>query len=435
MFISPTVAHETDHALTMLDLASLDNVKQAMRIEAGRAHGYFGATRLDSAFQPIYSLAHRRIVGHEGLLRATNIEGTNIPPMQLFNEGRGHVSNAQSVFLDRLCRTIHLHNYQVEQINNQWLFLNVSEQVVNRRWDHGPFFVELMASYDASPKCVVVEIVEGVIPDFKLLNEAVKFYRDAGCLVAIDDFGAEASDIERIWSVGPDIVKLDRKIIAAAEFNDKARRVLRATVALIHEAGSLALLEGVENSEQAIIALDSNADLVQGFYFAMPTAKPIQQGDGGIAKLADMHPDVRHDGVQYQSLQPYTMEFKCVLLRLANGQLLESACAPLIAMPRIDRCYVIDASGHQVGAPLVAHRNSINSAISRFAPLEDSSGANWSRKPYHYRAITQPGELQVSRPYLSVASSRLCVTLSATFQVGGQLRVLCCDIEWRENNG
>ncbi len=424
MFILPTaVARETDHALASLDLASLENVKQAMGTKAGRAYGYFSEKRLDSAFQPIYSLPHRRIVGHEGLLRATNFEGKNIPPIQVFNGDGGHISDAQSVFLDRLCRTIHLHNYQMAKINNQWLFLNVSAQVINRRRDHGPFFAELMDNYGIPPQQVVVEIVEGVIPDVRLLNEAVKFYRDAGCLIAIDDFGADASDIERIWRVSPDIVKLDRKIIAAAEFNDKARRVLRATVALIHEAGSLALLEGVENREQAIIALDSNADLVQGFYFAMPTPMPLQHGDGGIGELADMKPSVSMD-----ELLPYMVEFKCALLRLAGNQSAKSACNFLLGMEKVDCCYVIDAYGKQLGASLVTKRLA---TPSPFGPLEDSAGADWSRKPYHYRAIFQPGELQISRPYLSVASSRLCVTLSATFHVGGQLRVLCCDVEWR----
>lgn len=428
MFILPTaVARAADHALASLDLASLDNVKQAIGTKAGRAYGYFGEKRLDSAFQPIYSLPHRRIVGHEGLLRATNFEGKNIPPIQVFNGDGGHINDAQSVFLDRLCRTIHLHNYQMAQTSNQWLFLNVSAQVINRRRDHGPFFAELMDSYGISPQRVVVEIVEGVIPDVRLLNEAVRFYRDAGCLIAIDDFGADASDIERIWRVSPDIVKLDRKIIAAAEFNDKARRVLRATVALIHEAGSLALLEGVENREQAIIALDSNADLVQGFYFAMPTPLPLQHGDGGIGELADMKPSVSMD-----ELLPYMAEFKRALLRLAANQSAKSACDLLLGMEKVDCCYVIDAYGQQLGASLVAKQSVKPSA---FMPLEDSAGADWSRKPYHYRALFQPGELQISRPYLSVVSSRLCVTLSATFQVGGQLRVLCCDVEWRGATG
>jgi EAL domain-containing protein (putative c-di-GMP-specific phosphodiesterase class I) len=407
--------------------ASLTEVQRAIAVVVGRAYGYFRDTIIDSAFQPIYSVPHRRIVGHEGLLRATTAqECLPVSPLDLLESAE---NESQSVFLDRLCRTIHMHNYQVENTNKLWLFLNVSAQVINRRRDHEPFFADLLAHYKVSPQQVVIEIVEGVIPDFALLDEAVQFYRDAGCVVAIDDFGAEASDLERIWRVSPDIVKLDRKIIAAAEFNHKARRVLKATVALIHEAGSLALLEGVETPTQATIALDSNADLLQGYHFAKPDPIPLLAGDGGLGELAKSHPPALRDGMQHHSLQPYILEFKCALLRLSSGQPLRAACATLFELTRIDNCYVTDAEGRQIGATL---RPANANRVSRFMPLESTRGANWAHKPYHYRAISQPGELQISHPYLSITSSRLCVTLSATFQSGGQTRVLCCDVEWLE---
>lgn len=423
-----TALKEDFASLAPVDKASLCCVKQNMGIiESGRAYGYFGGKRLDSAFQPIYSLAHRRIVGHEGLLRASKLGSKNVPPIQVFNGEAGYIGDAQAVFLDRLCRTIHLHNYQQEQANHLWLFLNVSAQVINRRRDHGPFFAELMESYGISPKRIVIEIVEGIIPDARLLDEAIKFYRDAGCLIAIDDFGAEASDIERIWRVSPDIVKLDRKLISSAETNEKARRILRATVGLIHECGSLALIEGVENREQAIIALESNADLVQGFYYAMPTSEPLFKGDGGIGELADQKP-----AGNLNRLQPYMAEFKTALASLSNSQsqdrnALTISCDSLLGMEKIDCCYVLDAEGRQIGETIVGKQLP---KLTPFLPLESAAGADWSRKPYFYRAIFQPGELQVSRPYLSLASSRLCVTLSSTYQVEGQTRVLCCDVEW-----
>ncbi|HZV98079.1 MAG TPA: EAL domain-containing protein [Methylophilaceae bacterium] len=401
--------------------ASLDEVQRAMAVILGRAYGYFRGILLDSAFQPIYSIPHRRIVGHESLLRATG-QGGQTSPFHVM-ESVAHLP--QSVFLDRLCRSIHIHNYQSEQTDNLWLFLNVSAQVINRRRDHEPFFAELLAHYNFSPRQVVVEIVEGVIPDFTLLTEAVKFYRDAGCIVAIDDFGVEASDIERIWRASPDIVKLDRKLIAAAEFNPKARGVLKASVDLIHEAGSLALLEGVETAEQAMISLDSNADLVQGFYFAKPSTNPLLQGDGGIGQLVENYqPSSRHM-LQQDLLQPYILEFKCALLRLASGMCLEDACAALIGLPMVEQCYVLEEDGTET-ATLKSQRSS---SPSRFVPLQESRGANWAHKPYHYRAVSQPDELQISRPYLSVTSSRLCITLSSSFQLNGKTMVLCCDKE------
>jgi EAL domain-containing protein (putative c-di-GMP-specific phosphodiesterase class I) len=405
--------------------ASLDEIQQAMSFSSGRAFGQFKNARIGSVYQPIYSISHRRIVGPEGLLRAS-VKDKAVTPLCLLNNV---ADTAESVFLDRLCRALHVHNYPAES-EDRWLFLNVSADVINRRRDHEPFFSELLRHYNIEPRRIVVEIVEGFIPDFRLLTEAVDFYRNAGCVVAIDDFGAEASDIERIWRASPDIVKLDRKLIAAAEFNIKARRILQATVSLIHESGSLALLEGVENETQAAIAMDSGADMVQGFFFARPAEMPHMQGDGGIRALSERHASA--EGMRHRSLQPYILEFKAALARLASGDMLENACRQLSLMPKAEQCYVIDSHGDQHAPGLRGPRDA---RTARFTPLEQTVDTNWAHKPYHYRAVMHPNAVQISRPYLSITSARLCVTLSCTFRQQEQIQVLCCDIDWNEEDG
>jgi hypothetical protein len=69
---------------------------------------------------------------------------------------------------------------------------------------------------------------------------------------------------------------------------------------------------------------------------------------------------------------------------------------------------------------------------ARFSPLLRGDNANCSHKHYHFRALKQPGFIQISRPYLSVADSRMCITLSQTVRVGGTLYVFCCDMDWQE---
>lgn len=408
-------------------LSALDKVEQAIAYENGRAVGGFRGMRMDSCFQPIYSLPHRRIVGHEALLRASLHNGVAVAPPQALAAAQGEI---EQVFVDRLCRALHLSNYQTHDAHSDgmtWLFLNISTAVVSQRQDFGSFFTDLLNRAQFPARRVVVEILEGAVPDLVLLSEAVAWYQSLGCLVALDDFGAQASNIERIWRTSPDIVKLDRSLIAAAEKSPKARRVLPAIVALIHEAGSLALVEGVENPQQSAIALDCDADLAQGFYFARPAPVPLYRGDGGIASVADMHlasSEVSKRGF----LESYVTVFRQAACAVQAGLALRNACSELLSMDRVDRCFLINEAGIQVGASVLPAGK--QPAISRFAPLEDAAGINWSRRPYHYCALSQAGEAQISRPYLSVANSRLCVTLSMAFRQGSELIVLCCDINW-----
>lgn len=408
----------------------LHDVEQAVATESGRTIGYFRGMRLDSAFQPIFSLPHSRIVGHEALLRATGADGMPVTPPQALGAARG---DAEQVFADRLSRAIHVQNYRdsgSEADGPAWLFLNVSTQAVVHGRDFGAFFAELLARHAFPARRVVVEILEGAIPDLAQMADAVARYRELGCLVAVDDFGAESSNIDRIWRISPDIVKLDRALIAAAAHSPKARRVLPATVALIHEAGSLALIEGVETEQQAAIAMDSDTDLVQGYYFGRPAPVPLRHGDGGIAALARRHGTTSTPTRQRQLLQAYADAFQQAASQLTSDRDLAAACAMLLAIDRVDRCYLIDTAGTQIGASVLPPGR--EPAASRFAPLEDAEGANWSRKPYHYRALAHPGALQLSRPYLSVANSCLCVTLSLTVELHEGTRVVCCDINWED---
>jgi EAL domain-containing protein (putative c-di-GMP-specific phosphodiesterase class I) len=383
--------------------------------------------RLTSAFQPIYGLSHRRIVGFEALLRA-RLEDRPIAPLEAFARAR---TVREAARLDRSARALHMENFAQTPTHYGWLFLNVAPASLDAG-DDVSFLHESLECCRLPAHRVVVEIVEQAIADSTRLSETVDRYKELGCLVAIDDFGAEASDIERIWCVSPHIVKLDRKIIVAAEHSARARRILTALVALIHESGSLALIEGVENEIQALIAMDTDADLVQGYYFARPEPElpPVGRSEPRITDLFTRFRDRSLRQCQWHRLGPYLEAFKAATERLAGGVLLEEACRPMLALPHVDRCYLLAGNGVQIGASLLSRRG--KAAPSKFYPLEDAEGANWARKPYHYRAVAQPGELQVSRPYLSIANSRLCVTLSLAMPGRDGLRVLCCDVDWHE---
>ncbi len=73
-------------------------------------------------------------------------------------------------------------------------------------------------------------------------------------------------------------------------------------------------------------------------------------------------------------------------------------------------------------------RESAHRLDPRFRPLENTDQADWYRQHYLRRALRHPGELQVTRPYLSVTGAHMCITLSRAFVYGDRTLVLCCDI-------
>src|SRR6267143_6157245 len=77
--------------------------------------------RLSTHFQPIFSLAHRRPVGYEGLIRGTDSNGKAYLATQLLAKAPAGVPRMQ---LDRQCRALHVRNFRRLGDEDSWLFLN-----------------------------------------------------------------------------------------------------------------------------------------------------------------------------------------------------------------------------------------------------------------------------------------------------------------------
>ncbi|MBY0578226.1 MAG: EAL domain-containing protein [Burkholderiales bacterium] len=410
---------------------SLEDISKFAREEGGKVFGHYGSIRLKSAFQPIYSLAHRRAVGFEALLRPYAGDQV-ISPLTVFGMVQDDVEN---VFLDRLCRIVHLKNFlsQGEDIN--WIFLNINPKVtvVGRRY--GGFFADLLEHNRIAPHRVVVEILESQIQDEGLLSEAVNYYKELGCLIAIDDFGAGESNFDRLWRIEPHIVKLDRSIICQAASNVKVRRVIPNLVKLIHETGSLALMEGVETEDEAMISMNSGADFVQGYYFARP-AERLSDAYGGSAAILGICEKFRHvaehESDHYRkALHPYIGAFSSLVEQFKAGVEMDEASRNFLGLSKAERCFILNGEGRQLGSSVLSS-STPNVTDPRFTPLLDANDAIWLRRHYFRRAMSNPGEIQISRPYLSIAGGKMCVTLSVALHCEEERLVLCGDILWND---
>jgi len=178
-------------------------------LETYRAQGGRGEFRLRSHFQPIFSLAHRRPVGYEGLVRVTREGGENVAPLDLL---RGTPHGEARTALDRRCRSLHVRNFQRLGATHSWLFLNVDPYVAAEGRKFGAFFAQMLESSGFPAHRVAIELVETPHEDEESLCAAIEYYRELGCLIVIDDFGAGSSNFDRIWRLKPDIVKIDREM-------------------------------------------------------------------------------------------------------------------------------------------------------------------------------------------------------------------------------
>jgi EAL domain-containing protein (putative c-di-GMP-specific phosphodiesterase class I) len=397
---------------------------------SGRVTAPFRDFNVASAFQPIFSLSHRSPVGYEALCRASAADGTPVSPLALFGQVK---DESDTVLLDRLCRAVHAQNFS-GFADKSWLFLNVNPLVTVLGKSYGSFFQQMLEHNNIPPSQVVIEILEKSIYDESILSAAVNYYKNLGCLVAIDDFGASHSNFDRIWNIQPDIVKFDRSIVVQAETSRVVRKALPNMVSLIQELGCITLMEGVETEEQALIAIDSNVDLVQGYYFGYPREHLVDAQDQNdtLVQLCDKHTGFSASArTRYKERMDEPLaEFKSVLQMLKSGVLeYERVCSRLLTLPNVMRMYFLNEAGYQIGKNLV-HAKRTELDDPRYRPLVEATEANWSRRYYFRQAMLNPEETQISRPYRSITGKSQCVTLSALIDTPGGKLVACLDLDW-----
>lgn len=227
----------------------------------------FIGLQLNSVFQPIVDVSQDKPIGYEALLRANNAKGQPVPPPDAFRLAE---IAERLVKFDRLCRTLHTLNFLNMGKGNGLLFLNVHPELLVAVNSHGKVFERVLHHHDVPTNEVVIEINESAVSQEQLLSEAIANYRARGYRIAIDDFGMKHSNLERLWKLSPEFVKLDCSIIQQAETDARLQRILPKLVEIVRELGAEIIVEGIETEHQLALARQAGARLVQGSLLGQP---------------------------------------------------------------------------------------------------------------------------------------------------------------------
>jgi EAL domain-containing protein (putative c-di-GMP-specific phosphodiesterase class I) len=387
----------------------------------------YGGIALCSHFQPIYSLPHQRQVGYEALLRGKAPQGDPVPPFELFAKA---IVEGSMGALDRMSHDTHLRHACGWLPERTWLFLNVTPASFI---DPG-YALQLAAiarDYGVGPEEIVIELLESAGSDVEAMALATQAFRSSGFLVAVDDFGAGHSNIDRLLTLRPDIVKLDRSLVHAHQLHLRDS-MMPKLVSLLHESGMLVVAEGIETEEDLLLAARSGVDFVQGFLFGQPCPgpSPEQEATRQIENVFDTLAHTRKTSQLATDLllMPYRTRLAEAAERMLAGASTDSACADLLLLPCTLSCFFLDPGGREC-IPVLQGAAAQAESI-RFAPLSDPSNGRWDNRPYFVEAHAQPQRVIVSAPYLSATGTALCLTLSISIDYDGQPIVFGTDIDW-----
>ncbi|WP_299205254.1 GGDEF domain-containing protein [uncultured Amphritea sp.] len=134
------------------------------------------------------------------------------------------------------------------------------------------YLTEKTAEYAVAPQQVVLEILEGISAAGKKNHIAqLSRIKALGYQLAIDDFGTEYSNFERILELHVDFVKIDAKYIKNIDTDSKSYEITRAIVFFARNSGIKTVAEFVHNVAVQQVVESLGIDYSQGYLFSEPS--------------------------------------------------------------------------------------------------------------------------------------------------------------------
>ncbi|MEO8107479.1 MAG: EAL domain-containing protein [Actinomycetes bacterium] len=208
--------------------------------------------------QPILGLSSGRVVAYEALSRF----GPELPSYSpdvwfamAHQCGLGPMFEARAVDLALRAGE--------ERPSGTVLSVNVSPSVLSSRELHDVLPFDLTG--------LQFEITEKeVVEDAEHFHMVLRALRDRGAAVAVDDVGEGYAGLQRVLSLSPDVIKLDRSLVTGVESEPVKAALVEAIVRYAAKVGAEVCAEGVENLDDLYVLADLDVAQAQGWVIGMP---------------------------------------------------------------------------------------------------------------------------------------------------------------------
>ena len=223
-------------------------------------------------FQPIVTLATRKITDVEVFVRWQHPTFGNIPPVEFLPilEKIGLISTVDDWVLIEACQQLKLWSESIPQRDNLNLTVNVSASQFIR-----PNFASRVAGIIGElyidPRRIQLDVAETIIvADLNLSRHVCMALKDVGVRVAIDDFGTGHERMAYLSELPVNTLKIDRTITEQLGEDASAGRIVRSMIETAHNLGLTVTGVGIETREQLQQLQNFWCDSGQGYRFDWP---------------------------------------------------------------------------------------------------------------------------------------------------------------------
>ncbi|MDR6414597.1 EAL domain-containing protein (putative c-di-GMP-specific phosphodiesterase class I) [Pseudarthrobacter sulfonivorans] len=220
---------------------------------------------LMTAFQPIFGLDSRSVVGVEALSRFVSDDGAGA---ELW------FAEAAAVGLGANLEFSALGSAASAAANlppHLYVAMNISPTSCL-----DPRLPELFDHIELPIDRIVLELTDG-IPDeeYSHFISAITPLRERGLRIAIDDSHSGAGTLSRMLHLRPDFIKLGRSVISGVDWDASQRALAACMVDFAAQIGTVLVAEGVETAEELSVLTELGFSAGQGYLLGRPSVLPM----------------------------------------------------------------------------------------------------------------------------------------------------------------
>lgn len=245
----------------------LDSSKQrdSFIFTNNRIYNAFEEDLIVPFFQGIYDNKQEKILKHEALIRIVTKDGDIISPYEFLEVAK------LSGLLTKLTRIMIDKTFAVMTTNSFNFSINITEDDLSSYY-LADYLTQKSQEYQITPERITLEILEGVSASGQKNNiRQLQTLKHLGYKLAIDDFGAEYSNFERVLALDVDLLKIDARYIKNIDNDKKSYEIVKAITNFSKNMNITTVAEFVHSAAVQKIVKELGIDLSQGYHFSEPT--------------------------------------------------------------------------------------------------------------------------------------------------------------------
>ncbi|MDB5504663.1 MAG: hypothetical protein JWR89_4565, partial [Tardiphaga sp.] len=245
-----------------------------------------GLREFELFYQPQVSLADRRVIGAEALIRWRHPDRGLVPPIQFMP-----IVNASAISNQVASWVLHTACRQGAAWAKAGHRIRVGVNLSPSQFTSGDLPTDVatvLAATGLPPSLLELEVTEDILLDDKAAVLSIfRSLQDLGVRVVFDDFGTGYGSLSYLKNFPLDGLKIDRSFVRELAANRSDAAIVGSTIELGERLGLSIIAEGIEDDATAELLTAMGCEQGQGYYFGKPM--PAAEFEAKFLSLASVY--------------------------------------------------------------------------------------------------------------------------------------------------